>query len=188
MSRPQPSDYSEQERSDYLTMVASLAAADGQVDSAEVYALRELSLLFGLSPQARQQVLAICESPPQDLSAVLERLAGSELRYSLLVDLATFAYSDGVLQPGEESEIRRFAEAMKVDAGHVEAVLRFAKVFHTALSTKDVQSDEFLQIARAARADLEKAGVPLRAVAVSGTMLGLARQGIDLEPEVLGSR
>lgn len=170
------SSFQEEDRVDYLVAVASIVSADGQVDSSEIFALRELSLLFGLGPKSRSRVLAACEWPPDDLPQILARLSGSSLRFGLLADLCFFAYADGHLASGEETHVRDFAKRLGVDAGHTDALLKFARLTRLATTAED---EEYARsLARSGRETLEAAGVPLAAVAASGTVMGMKNAGM----------
>jgi len=78
-----------------MMVVASMAGQDGAVTSEEVFAVRQLSLHYLLGPDARGRVMAAAAIPPENLDGILERLSGTNLRYSLLLDLAGMAAVSG---------------------------------------------------------------------------------------------
>ncbi|MEW6283685.1 MAG: TerB family tellurite resistance protein, partial [Candidatus Eremiobacterota bacterium] len=123
MSNPHLADYNESERTDYMMVVASMAGADGDVSSEEIYAIRALSLHFVLGPEARGKVMAACTAGAEEMEDVIKRFADSKLKYSLLLDLANLAWADGELREPEEAEIRRLSGLLRVDAAQTRALL-----------------------------------------------------------------
>ena len=89
----QLTDFDESERTDYMMVVASMAGQDGAVTSEEIYAVRQLSIQFVLGPEARGRVMGATATPPENMDEILERLSKTDLRYSLLLDLAAMASS-----------------------------------------------------------------------------------------------
>ena len=105
-------DFNEAERTDYMMVVASMAGQDGAVTSEEIYAVRQLSLQFVLGPEARGKVMAATATPPENMDEIIDRLAQTDLRYSLLLDLAAMAYRDEVFSAAVDS-----AAAQGITAG-----------------------------------------------------------------------
>ncbi|HXE72822.1 MAG TPA: TerB family tellurite resistance protein [Candidatus Nitrosotenuis sp.] len=174
------SDFTGAEITDYLAAVASLASVDGHIDPSEREALLELCLLFGLDPERRARVLDCCENPPPDLSDILARLSESSLRYSLLTDLCAYAHTDGIVQDAEQEYIMDVAGALRVKPEHAQAIFRFTGLLYAALS--DNQGQAGLEDVERAREELVRARVPLRPVRISGTVVGLEREGIPVGP------
>lgn len=161
MSNPHLTDYNESERTDYMMVVASMAGADGDVTTEEIYAIRALSLHFVLGPEARGQVMASCTASPDEMEQVIKRFSDSRLKYSLLLDLSNMAWADGELKEPEEAEIHRLGGLMGVDNKQIKAVLTFAEVLSKGPTPEQVESS--LQ-------SVEDAGVSRSALAVSATL------------------
>ena len=149
-------DYNESERADYMMVVASMAGQDGAVTSEEVFAVRQLSLQYLLGPDARGRVMAATAIPPENMEQVLDRLASTDLRFSLLLDLAGMAYRDGVFTEAEASEYNRLSQQLNVPENQSKAVLDFAG----AVLNKKGKPEEHT-------AALESAGIPSSAVSLS---------------------
>ena len=154
-------NYNESERADYMMVVASMAGQDGAVTSEEVFAVRQLSLQYLLGPDARGQVMAAAAIPPENLDEILERLATTDLRFSLLLDLAGMAYRDGVFTEAEKTEYNRLSQQLQVPDNQSKAVLEFAEA---VLKGKQVKIADHV-------ATLEKAGVPASAVTLSAIFM-----------------
>lgn len=156
-------DYNESERADYMMVVASMAGQDGAVTSEEVFAVRQLSLHYLLGPDARGRVMAAAAIPPDDLDGILERLSATNLRYSLLLDLAGMAYRDGVFTEAEAAEYNRLSQALHVPENQAKAVLDFAGAVLNNKG-KQVKLDEHTST-------LEKAGIPTGVVSLSAIFM-----------------
>jgi uncharacterized tellurite resistance protein B-like protein len=161
VSNPHLTDYNESERTEYMMVVASMAGADGDVTTEEIYAIRALSLHFVLGPEARGQVMASCTATPEEMEQVIKRFAESRLKFSLLLDLANMAWADGALKEPEEAEIHRLGGLMQVEPKQIKAVLSFAET----LSKNPTQE----QVEQALKS-VEAAGVDRNALALSATL------------------
>lgn len=158
-------DFDESERTDYMMVVASMAGQDGAVTSEEIYAVRQLSIQFVLGPAARGRVMAATATPPENLDEILERLSKTDLRYSLLLDLAAMAYRDEVFTDKEAEEYERLSRRLGVDEAHSKAILNFASSLFTPGYTPAKASENLER--------LEKEGIPRRVVALSATMMAM---------------
>ena len=109
-------NYSEQEKTAYLSVIASLASADRQASPAEVEFLQQLSQAAGLSQGAMQQVIvAAQDSTNQSVQQNLDVLRGSELRFSLITDLISFARADGAYSNDEEAMVNKIASYLGIN-------------------------------------------------------------------------
>lgn len=109
-------NYSEPEKTAYLSAIAALATADRQATAPEAEFLQRLAQQAGLSDDATRQVLTAADSA--DNSTVqhsLDQLKGSDLRYSLVTDLISFARADGTYSPGEQEMVDKMAAYLGVN-------------------------------------------------------------------------
>ncbi len=109
-------NYSEPEKTAYLSAIAALATADRQATAPEAEFLQRLAQQAGLSDDATRQVLTAADSA--DNSTVqhsLNQLKGSDLRYSLVTDLISFARADGTYSPGEQEMVDKMAAYLGVN-------------------------------------------------------------------------
>lgn len=158
-------DFDEAERTDYMMVVASMAGQDGAVTSEEIYAVRQLSLQFVLGPEARGKVMAATATPPENMDDIIDRLGQTDLRYSLLLDLAAMAYRDEVFSSAESEEYDRLSTRLGVDKAHSQAILNFASSLFAPGYTP-AKASENLE-------NLEKQGIPRRVVSLSATMMAM---------------
>jgi uncharacterized tellurite resistance protein B-like protein len=109
-------NYSEPEKTAYLSAIASLATADRQASAPENEFLQRLAQQAGLSPASAQQVLAAAQdSTNQTIQQNLDQLKGSDLRFSLVTDLISFARADGAYSNNEEAMVSKMAEYLGVN-------------------------------------------------------------------------
>lgn len=111
------SNYSEPEKTAYLSAVAALATADRQASAPEIEFLQRVSQQAGLSSQATQQVLQAAQNASnQSIQQNLDALKGSDLRFSLITDLISFARADGAYSNEEEAMVGKMADYLGVNA------------------------------------------------------------------------
>ena len=110
-------NYSEAEKTAYLSAIASLATADRQASEAEIQFLQGLAQQAGLSQAGAQQVLQAAQSANnQGIQQNLDALKGSDLRFSLVTDLISFARADGSYANDEEAMISKMSQYLGVNA------------------------------------------------------------------------
>lgn len=109
-------NYSEQEKTAYLSVIASLASADRQASDAEIEFLQRLSQAAGLSSGATQQVVSAAQDTSNGtVQQNLDALKGSELRFSLVTDLISFARADGAYSNDEEAMVNKIASYLGIN-------------------------------------------------------------------------
>ncbi|SFQ76339.1 TerB family tellurite resistance protein [Hymenobacter arizonensis] len=109
-------NYSEAEKTAYLSAIASLASADRQATGPEIEFLQALSQQAGLSAGAAQQVLSAAQDPSnQGIQQNLDTLKSSDLRYSLITDLISFARADGAYSNDEEAMITKMSQYLGIN-------------------------------------------------------------------------
>jgi len=109
-------NYSEEEKTAYLSAIASLATADRQASGAEAQFLQALSQQAGLSGGATQQVMAAAQDASnQSIQQHLDVLKGSDLRFSLVTDLISFARADGAYANDEEAMIGKMSQYLGIN-------------------------------------------------------------------------
>jgi len=116
-------NYSEPEKTAYLSAIAALATADRQATAPEAEFLQRLAQQAGLSDDATRQVLAAADSANNStVQQSLDQLKGSDLRYSLVTDLISFARADGTYSPGEEEMVGKMAAYLGVNPEQKQAL------------------------------------------------------------------
>src|SRR5215213_3809752 len=109
-------DYSDQERGAYLGAIASLATADHQATDEELEYLVALADAALLSPQQKDAVLqAASELTGDELRKCLDILRNSQLKYSLITDLISFAKANQQYSDEEKATIRQISQNLEIN-------------------------------------------------------------------------
>ena len=110
-------NYDEAEKTAYLSAIASLATADRQASPAEGQFLQALTQQAGLSAEATQQVIAAADDANnQGIQQNLDVLKNSDLRFSLVTDLISFARADGAYANDEETMITKMSTYLGINS------------------------------------------------------------------------
>jgi len=109
-------DFPNDEKGAYLGAIASLATADHSATPDEIEFLEKLADSAGVSPDQRQSVIkAATEISGTELDECIQILKNSELRFSLLTDLISFAKSDNHYSDEEKAEIKKMADELNIN-------------------------------------------------------------------------
>jgi uncharacterized tellurite resistance protein B-like protein len=109
-------NYSEAEKVAYLGAIAALATADRQATAPEAEFLQRLGQQAGLADDSIRQVLAAADDADnQTVRQNLDTLKSSDLRFSLIADLISFARADGAYSNDEEAMIAKMAQYLGVN-------------------------------------------------------------------------
>ncbi|KAA5544161.1 TerB family tellurite resistance protein [Adhaeribacter rhizoryzae] len=162
-------DYSEQEKAAYLGAIASVASADRVASPEEVQFLTLLAQSAGLSAEGQQEVVAAAhDSSNISIRQCLDILKNSELRFSFITDVMSFAKADGKLDAQEQSKIQEMAQYLNINQQQFGALQQFVHKAEEAQQHGENPTDpNFLQRTGLANS-LGQAGVP-----TGGMMQGL---------------
>ena len=109
-------NYSESEKTAYLSSIASLATADRQASPAEGQFLQALCQQAGLSADSTQQVSTAAQDPNNEtIQQHLNVLKSSDLRYSLITDLISFSRADGAYSNDEEAMVDKISQYLGIN-------------------------------------------------------------------------
>ncbi len=109
-------DYSAEEKGAYFGALATMASADGHTSEEELEFLRMMSQAAELSEKVQQEVVQIAQNPSViDLRKCLDVLKGSQLRFSFVTDIISFAKSDGQYSNEEQQKIGEIATYLGID-------------------------------------------------------------------------
>jgi len=121
-------EYSELEKGAYIGAIASIATADKEASEEELVYLIALADSAGLSEEQKEVVLkAAKDMSGEELVSSLEILKSSDLRYSLIADLISFAESDRNLTPEEKDNIEKIAEQLDINSQQFTLLDQFVK-------------------------------------------------------------
>jgi uncharacterized tellurite resistance protein B-like protein len=109
-------DYSIEERGAYLAALATIASADGNASDEELEFLRLMGEAAELPDNVQQEVVQIARNPSQiSLQKCLDLLKNSQLRFSFVTDIISFAKADGKYTPEEEKHIQDMADYLGIN-------------------------------------------------------------------------
>ncbi|WP_347160201.1 TerB family tellurite resistance protein [Pontibacter chitinilyticus] len=109
-------DYSKEEKGAYFGALATMASADGNASEEELQFLKLMGEAAQLAPNVQQEVVQIAKNPSViDLQKCLDVLKGSQLRFSFVTDIISFAKSDGQYSPEEQKRIEDIANYLGID-------------------------------------------------------------------------
>jgi len=179
-------DYPESVRTDYLRLVASVAASDGSVNNQELAELNSLCQTMELGEKAKASVFSAAHDPSQiPFAEIVERFLNQEIRFTLVTDALFLARADGSMVPDEERAITELASQLKVNNEQVTAMKQYVNAVLQAKAAGS--SDGNLKgLGGEVAASLASVGVPIGAVAVSGSVFGLSAAGITSGLAALG--
>jgi tellurite resistance protein len=140
-------DYSDQEKGAYLGAIASIATADHIADEEEIQYLRALADAAGLSPEQKEVLTkAAHEISGEELKACLDTLKNSQLKFSLVADLISFAESDGHYGPEEKSKIEQISAYLGINKQQFSFLDEFVtKTSSQKVTPQDMQDPSFAE-------------------------------------------
>jgi len=119
--------HSDQEKAAYLAAIASIATADKQASEEELEYLANLCEAANLPPAQQEKVFAAArEVSGEELKNSLELLKNSDLKYSLVTDLISFAKSDDNYSEDESQYVQKVSQYLGVDQKQFSLLNQFA--------------------------------------------------------------
>lgn len=116
-------DYPDQEKTAYLAAVASMATADDKASAEEEEFLKDLCEEVKLPSQNCDEVIREARDPKNDgFSQYIDSLRASDLKFSFIVDVITFAKADGEYTEDEKKKIQKMADRLGISIQQYEAL------------------------------------------------------------------
>jgi uncharacterized tellurite resistance protein B-like protein len=115
LDTPDITKYPWEQRRDYLILVAAIAASDAELHPDELKLLTTWMNRFKLPAKPRRDVIRVANREPVALADIARRLAGSDLTWSVMLDMMAMAMADGVLMDDEIALLRGLAAILKID-------------------------------------------------------------------------
>jgi len=139
--------YSDEEKGAYLGAIASLATADQSATQQEIDHISQLADAAEISEEQKAMVIrAAKEITPEELSKCLDILQTSELRFSLIAELISFAKSDGSYDENEKRNIEELGKKIGVSEKQFSLLDSFvSKANENAVEQTDGNQQGFLE-------------------------------------------
>lgn len=176
----------EHQRVAYAGALYAVAAADGALDKDELQLIIDLVDLDGLSPAGRRLILGYVLIQPS-LADTLAPFAHAEapVRYALLLNLAEIAWANDLLDPRQDALLSEAQHTLQVTDEQYRAIWRFIRELR-AVRLRGRNDAQAAQATQVAAAGLAAVGIPIAAVYVSGSVIGLSAAGITSGLAALG--
>ncbi len=154
----------EKVRTNYLSLLASMANADGKIEESELNKLKEFCRIAGLSDKSLQEVVSSAKkNAPEDILSRLEALRTSNLKFSIVTDCMFMACADGIVMPEEEREMARIAAAVGVKDEQVKAIHFYVDRVNSIVKEKKKYDPK--AVGAELKQKLKEASIPVESVA-----------------------
>lgn len=173
-------DYPEQEKTAYLVAVASMATPEDKASAEEEEFLADLCEEAGLTQQHTEGVIREARNPTNDgFERSLEFLRNSDLRFSFVVDIISFAKADGEYSEAEKQKTHRMADRLGISIEQYNALYEYVEKAENAQG-EEASEEGFLE-KTGLKEKFSKLNIP-----VKGLLTGLV--GSMLMRGVMGRR
>ena len=121
-------DYSDLEKGAYLGAISSIATADHAASAEELDHIMVLAESADLSEEQKQSVLrAAKELSGEELKKCLDILKNSDLKFSLVTDLISFAEADKTYSAEEKANVEKIAQYLGINQQQFSLLDQFVK-------------------------------------------------------------
>ncbi|MEK6479979.1 TerB family tellurite resistance protein [Catalinimonas sp. 4WD22] len=165
-------DYPEKEKTAYLAAVASMATPEDKATQEEVEFLADLCEEAELSPEDRDKVILEAQNPTNDgFEQYLDWLKNSDLKYSFVVDIISFAKADGEYTEEEKTRIHRMADKLGLSIEQYNALYDYVNEAEKAQG-EETSEENFLE-KTGLKEKLNQQNIPIRGLLTGlvGSML-----------------
>jgi uncharacterized membrane protein YebE (DUF533 family) len=176
----------EAQRAAFYGALFAMAAADGAIDKDELQQIFELIDMDGISAGGRRVIQGYIIQPPRLLDTLQALSLGDEaLRYRLMVDLVDVAWANDLVSPEQRYALEVAGRELRITAAQVAAIEQFVGRLKT-IRERGIDDSYAAAATKQAAASLAAVGVPIAAVYLSGSVLGLSAAGITSGLAALG--
>ncbi len=183
-------EYSENEQIAYLSILSAICYADKAFGDEEKHQLDILLELLKISDAGKAKIYASVFTLQQEdrLSNIelVQKLGSMELKYTLISDLCIFSLADAKFTNEEYQYILGIGSVLGVTQEQVDAI---KSVQENLFKIKDVpsNSERIKHVIKDSAAKLAGLGVPIGAIAASGSVFGLSAAGLTSGLATLGA-
>ena len=182
--------YSENEQIAYLSILSAICYVDKEFSDKEKRQLEILLDQLKISDAGKAKIFSSVFSLQQeDKFAHVETIYGignTELKYTLISDLCLFAFADSDFSDQEYQYILGIGTVLGITQEQIDAI---KSVQENLAKIKDIPptSKKFKLLIKDNAAKLAGVGVPVGAIAVSGSVFGLSAAGMTSGLAALGA-
>jgi hypothetical protein len=182
--------YSEDEQIAYLSILSAVCYVDKEFGDKEKHQLDVLLAQLKISDVGKAKIYAsVFNLQNEDKLAnveVIYNLGNTELKYTLISDLCLFSLVDSKFTDEEYRYILGIGAILGITQEQVDAI---KSIQENLDNIKDIpsNSERFKQVIKESAANLAAVGVPIGAIAASGSVFGLSAAGITSGLAALGA-
>lgn len=183
-------EYSENEQIAYLSILSTVCYVDKEFGDQEKRQLDVLLAQLNISDAGKAKIYASVfnlqhEDKLANLDAI-QNLGNTELKYTLISDLCIFSLVDAKFTDEEYQYILGIGEALGITQEQIDAI---KSIQENLDSIKDIpsNSERFKLVVKESAATLAGVGVPIGAIAASGSVFGLSAAGMTAGLATLGA-
>lgn len=182
-------EYSENEQIAYLSVLSAVYYVDKEFGDMEKRQLDVLLAQLKISDVGKAKIYSsVFNLQREDKLANLEAiqiLGNTELKYTLISDLCLFSLVDSKFSNDEYQYILGIGEVLGITQEQVDAI---KSIQESLYKIKDIppNSEKYKHLIKDSAAKLAGVGVPVAAIAASGSMFGLSAAGITSGLAALG--
>ena len=182
-------EYSENEQIAYLSILSAVCYVDKEFGDMEKRQLDVLLAQLKISDVGQAKIYSsVFNLQREDKLANLEAiqiLGNTELKYTLISDLCLFSLVDSKFSDDEYQYILGIGEVLGITQEQVDAI---KSIQESLYKIKDIppNSEKYKHLIKDSAAKLAGVGVPVAAIAASGSMFGLSAAGITSGLAALG--
>ncbi len=182
-------EYSENEQIAYLSVLSAVCYVDKEFGDMEKRQLDVLLAQLKISDVGKAKIYSsVFNLQREDKLAnleVIQILGNTELKYTLISDLCLFSLVDSKFSDDEYQYILGIGEVLGITQEQVDAI---KSIQESLYKIKDIppNSEKYKHLIKDSAAKLAGVGVPVAAIAASGSMFGLSAAGITSGLAALG--
>lgn len=179
--------YTEREKVAYLSLLSSIIYVDQNFSEQEKNHLEDYFKLFNISDEDKRKIYAAVFNLNQEHKLeylkIIQNLKDSELKYTLISDLCLFALADSNFDESEYLYIVDIGKNLGVTKEQIQAI----RELQENLKKLPSESRCTKELIKECSSKLAAVGVPIGAVAISGSVFGLSAAGITSGLAALGA-
>lgn len=182
--------YSEDEQIAYLSVLSAVCYVDKEFGDKEKHQLDVLLEQLKISDVGKAKIYSSIFNLQQEeklanLEAI-QNLGNVELKYTLISDLCLFSSVDSKVSDEEYQYILGIGEILGITQEQVDAI---KSIQENLYKIKDIppNSEKFKRLIKASAEKLAAVGVPVGAIAASGSVFGLSAAGMTSGLAALGA-
>jgi hypothetical protein len=168
----------EEQRLAFYGALFAISAADGHFDKDEMDLICEVMDLDGMSDYAKEQIQEYIIEPPSLLHCLkVLSSADDSLRYGVMMNMVGTAWADDDLEPEESKALELAQVELNISDEQRQAIDNFVQKMRE-IRARGLDDNQAADAIKTATAGLSAVGVPIAAVYLSGSVIGLSAAGI----------